>query len=101
MHSNCRLVKELDENNNNNDDELQSPLEDNQHDLSSLQATSALDTIETDSYLHTNNNIPKQEISTVQPSTCSKDLSQSPLNNVNEPEEICYIVDGVLSSAQG
>ncbi|CAH8506710.1 unnamed protein product [Schistosoma mattheei] len=99
VHSNCRLVKELDEN-NNNDDELQSPLVDNQHDLSSLQATSALDTIETDSYLHTNNNIPKQEISTVQPSTCSKDLSQSPLNNFNEPEEICYIVDGVLSSAQ-
>ncbi|CAH8523887.1 unnamed protein product [Schistosoma bovis] len=100
VHSNCRLVNELDENNNNNDDELQSLLEDNQHDLSSLQATSALDTIETDSYLHTNNNIPKQEISTVQPSTCSKDLSQSPLNNFNEPEEICYIVDGVLSSAQ-
>ncbi|VDP19753.1 unnamed protein product [Schistosoma margrebowiei] len=100
MHSNCRLVNELNENNNNNNDELQSPLEDNQHDLSSLQTISVLNTIETDSFLHTNNNISKQEISTVQLSTCSKDWSQLPLNDFNEPEDMCYIVDGVLSSAQ-
>uniref|UniRef100_A0A5K4FAC9 Homeobox domain-containing protein n=1 Tax=Schistosoma mansoni TaxID=6183 RepID=A0A5K4FAC9_SCHMA len=100
VESNCQLVKEFNENNHNNNDELQSPLGNKQHDLSSLKTTSVLNAVEMNSLLHTKDNIPKQEISAIQSSTCSKDLSQLPLNDFNESEGMCYIVDGVLSSIQ-